>query len=222
MSKIIAVATQKGGAGKSTIACNLAVIYANMGKKTLLLDSDLQGSSMDFRAIRSEVENIKQFSATQILTPTINKDIQTFSNFDIIIIDVGGKNTKTFRSALVSADIVIIPIQPSPFDLWATEETLETISQIQQLKPLKAFLLLNMVVVGTSISTEVTDIINQYVEQYDVPLLSSQLSFRTGFKYSIAEGLGITEMPKSKNDKAIEEFESFFKELGDKNNEEEN
>ena len=117
--KVISVVNQKGGVGKSTIACNLAVNAVLDGKRTLLIDADPQGSSLSFRAIRG-ADDLKAVSITQ---PTIHKDIGDFENFDLVIIDAGGRDNTLFRSAVTAAakGMLLIPVLPSQYDIWAAE-----------------------------------------------------------------------------------------------------
>jgi len=119
--KVIVVANQKGGVGKSTIACNLAVAFAYWGAKVLLIDTDVQGSSVGFRAIREK----NDITAIAITKPTVHKDIRGFSNFDIVVVDAGGRDSAVFRSSIMAATygMLIIPTLPSVYDIWATEDT---------------------------------------------------------------------------------------------------
>jgi chromosome partitioning protein len=96
--KVITVANQKGGVGKSTIACNLAVCAAKDGKNTLIIDSEPPGSSMAFRASR-EVNDV---AAVAIAQKTIHHDVLKYSNFDLVIVDAGGRDNAIFRSAIAA------------------------------------------------------------------------------------------------------------------------
>ncbi|HYA13479.1 MAG TPA: AAA family ATPase, partial [Syntrophales bacterium] len=129
--KIITIGNQKGGVGKSTIACNLAVQAVTGDRRTLLIDADLEASSMDFRAIRAEKENLPQFSAVAIIKDTIHHDVRSFNDFDVALIDVGGFDGKVFRSAIMAADLFLIPVLPSLYDVWSTQETIEILKEIQ-------------------------------------------------------------------------------------------
>ncbi|MBP2667324.1 MAG: hypothetical protein H6Q76_2304, partial [Firmicutes bacterium] len=98
--KVIVVANQKGGVGKSTVSCNLGVAAVMEGKKTLIIDADPQGSSATFRTVRQS-DNLKVIS---IVKPTIHKDIPDFTSFDLVIVDSGGRDSAVFRSAIVAAE----------------------------------------------------------------------------------------------------------------------
>ncbi len=208
---VISIVNQKGGVGKSTIAVNLAVESTKNKKRVLLIDADKQASSISFRAIRSELD-LPQFTANQILTPTIHKDIQNYDNFDEIIIDVGAKDTKVFRSAIISSDIIIIPIQPSAIDFWSTEDTLKIISEVRMSLPnLKIYGLLNMVMPSTKIASEVKEHIKEFEKEYQMQFLDSQICARVSFKYAFNDGIGITE--QLKDQKAKKEMENLYKEI---------
>ena len=94
--KVVVVANQKGGVGKSTLACNLAVCAAKDGKKVMLIDADPQASTMTFR----ERRGAEDISAVSIVKPTLLQDVKNFSNFDLIFIDAGGRDNSLFRSAM--------------------------------------------------------------------------------------------------------------------------
>ena len=134
---VIVVANQKGGVGKSTISCNLGVASALSGHKTLIIDADPQGSSATFRAVR-EKDDLKVIS---IIKPTIHKDIQDFTSFDRVIVDAGGRDSAVFRSAILAAagGILIIPILPSQYDIWATEDTFNILRDARTYKDISAY-----------------------------------------------------------------------------------
>ena len=205
--KVIVVANQKGGVGKSTIACNLAVAFSLEGKKVLLIDTDIQESSLSFRAMRKE-DDIKAISITK---PTIHKDIESFNNFDIVIVDAGGRDSSVFRSAIMAASngLLIIPTLPSVYDVWATEDTLQVLQEARAFTDIPAYLLLNQVI-RARIVREVEESLEELSNQYDVGILKAKLFSRVVYRNSIKEGKGVMEMEDSK---AKEEVYALVEEI---------
>jgi len=121
---IVVVAGQKGGSGKTTIAVNL--VYEAMQKgKTLLVDSDPQGTSAKWIGWRKEqglpVPKLYQLTG-DLYDPLLDQN----ENYEYIIVDTGGVDSAEMRSALLSADILITPIRPGQFDI----ETLDKMNDI--------------------------------------------------------------------------------------------
>lgn len=214
MGKIISFANQKGGVGKTTIATNVAVMFERDDKKVLLVDADPQSSSMDFRSVRAENEEVPQFAATQILTPTLHNDLKRF-DFDFILVDVGGRDNKIFRSSILGSDIVIVPICPSQYDFWSSQQTFEFLQEAKLTKPdLKVYAMLNMVIPNTKIANEINDLITEYEREYEVKFFKSYLCSRVTYKYSVSKGLGVSEISgSSKDNKAIDEMTGFYNEI---------
>ncbi len=204
---VITVASTKGGVGKSTIAVNLAVEAARDGKRVLLVDSDIQGSSIGFRAAR-EKDDIKAMS---IITSTLHRDLGDFKNFDCIIVDVGGRDTGVFRSALLAADIVIVPVLPSQYDIWAAADNVENIRLARVVKEIKSFFLFNQVIQGTKISGEATAALEEIIGEDGIKLMESQLVSRVAYKNSISKGLGVSEYEP--NGKAAAEMHTLYEEI---------
>jgi len=204
---VITVASTKGGVGKSTIAVNLAVEAARDGKRVLLVDSDIQGSSIGFRAAR-EKDDIKAMS---IITSTLHRDLGDFKNFDCIIVDVGGRDTGVFRSALLAADIVIVPVLPSQYDIWAAADNVENIRLARVVKEIKSFFLFNQVIQGTKISGEATAALEEIIGDDGIKLMESQLVSRVAYKNSISKGLGVSEYEP--NGKAAAEMHTLYEEI---------
>ncbi len=207
---IITVGNTKGGTGKSTIATTLAALYAGKKKKTLLIDADVQGSSMFFSEARAE--DLPAFSTMANTTNKIHKAIASFDH-DVIIIDAGGRDSQPFRSALIASDLLIIPVTPSPIDLWSTEDVFKMLEELRTAKDIKAGILLNMVQPGVSITNDVLEILGEYADKYSLFLFMSMIYFRIGFKEAFAEGCSVTEMKGEKFVKAAAEINEFYKEV---------
>ncbi|MCP4654863.1 MAG: AAA family ATPase, partial [bacterium] len=127
--RVIAVASSKGGVGKSTIATNLAVETARAGLEVLLVDTDPQASSTLFAATRSE--DRPAFRSIQMTKPILHREIPKLSEpYDLAFLDTGGRETTTFRSALTAADLILVPVIPSAYDIWASEDVFTVIDEV--------------------------------------------------------------------------------------------
>jgi chromosome partitioning protein len=204
---VITIGNEKGGVGKSTIACNLSVEAISAGQKVLLIDADTQQSSMDFRAIRAENTALPQFNAVSITKNTIHKDVSSFQAFDLILIDAGGRDTAVFRSALLACDLFLIPVLPSQYDIWATQGTVEILEQAKSFKPIKAAFVLNQVITNTTVEKEALE----SLKNYGIDILITKLHSRVAFKKSIVDGKGVTEYESS--GKAAQEIKSLWEEM---------
>jgi chromosome partitioning protein len=192
--------------GKSTIAVNLAVAAALEGKRVMIVDADVQGSSMGFRGSR-ESDDIK---ATAITTPTLHKDLSAFQGFDLIFIDAGGRDSTVFRSAVMACDLIIIPVLPSVYDVWAAGDTINMVREASIYKPqIKSRLLLNQLMPNTIMARETLEELGKFKEE--ISLLDSRLHSRSAYKNSVMQGLGVMESePKGK---AASEVKALYAEV---------
>lgn len=114
---IISILNQKGGVGKTTLSIHISSTLALAGKKVLLIDADVQRSALDWASSRN---SDPIFSVVGISTNTIHKEIQLLKqNYDFIIIDGPPRVYDVVRSAIAASDVIIIPVQPSPYDVWS-------------------------------------------------------------------------------------------------------
>ena len=132
MTKIITIAQQKGGAGKSTIAAHIAVGLSQRGSKVLIIDTDPQGSIKNWHKIREENFG-KGYTGIHIADTSgwkVSSSITQYKNrVDFIIIDSPPHTEIEAKNAIRSADLVLIPLQASPTDLWATQSTIDCAKQ---------------------------------------------------------------------------------------------
>jgi chromosome partitioning protein len=204
--KIITVANSKGGSGKTTIATNLAVEFAHDGYKILLVDADPQGSSMNFRKVRKS-DDIK---AIAFIESTLDVDLQGF-DFDYIIVDVGGADTGVFRSAMLAADLVLIPTRPSQLDVWETKKTVDTLEKCRMRKDIVGRFVLNQVIPNTNINASTVEALTYFEDK--VPLSKNTLGMRVSFEECISFGQGVSEY-ESKG-KARYEIQGLYSEILD-------
>jgi chromosome partitioning protein len=210
MSKIIALLNQKGGSGKTTIATNLARALQLEEKKVLLIDSDPQGSARDWHTA-SEGEYLPVIGMDR---PTLDKDIQAADkSYEWLIIDGAPQISKLAAAAVKCADIVLIPTQPSPYDIWACEDLVDIIKARQQVtdgKPKAAF-----VISRTKKNTHASREVREVLEQYELPIFTSFTSDRIIYASSASTGQTVLDIEAkgeaAKEIKAIvEELKTFF------------
>lgn len=181
---VVSILNQKGGVGKTTIAVNLAAAFQKDGYKVLLVYSDPQGSTRDWHeANEGSVLPVVEIDRDA----TMEKDLVAVAgNYDLAIIDGAPQIAKLSTAAVKISDLVIIPCQPSPFDIWTTADLVEIIRARQQItdgSPKAAFLISRMMV-GTKLSNEVRDAL----KGYDLPVLKATTSQRVAYPTTAANG----------------------------------
>lgn len=218
----ISVINTKGGTGKSTIATNLATALAQEGKKVLLVDTDgRQQSSMSFAQIRADESKLANISAISLPYKTLFKDIRSYENFDFIVIDAGAGDGEVVRSAIFCGTygMVLIPVQPSGYDLWATQDTLELLQACRQIVDIdKAYIMLNRMPSNKQVKmvSDVKESVEELRKQYDVKMLSTEFVDRVAFKEAICIGRNVNEykeIEKEKSIKASLELSDLVKEI---------
>ncbi len=206
VSPIVVIGNEKGGTGKSTITANLAVQAKRDNLQVLVIDADTQQSLMDFRSLRAE-KDLPQFQAISITKNTIHKDAKTFIGLDLILIDAGGRDGTAFRSAIMAADWLFIPVLPSQYDIWAALNTIKILEEARTFKTIHARFIVNQVISNTRISQETL----QALQEFKIPVLDTKLYSRVSFKQSVGVGEGVTEYePKGK---AAGEIDSLWTEI---------
>ena len=204
--KVLAVAGEKGGTGKTTIAVNLAVEALSDGLKVLLIDADTQGSAFAFHETRAE-NGYPLFQVVMKPSKALHRQVKEFDGFDLVLIDAGGRDSTVFRSALVASDHVIIPIQPGQFDVWTLSHVFDLIEEAAAFKKIQAKVLLNMVISRARIVKDVIDAL----KEAQIPFFSTMIGLRVAFREAASLGAGVSEY--AKNSKAKEEIRSLWQEV---------
>ena len=205
---IIGVLNQKGGVGKTTLSINLAAAYATSGLRVLVVDADPQGSSLTWSSARA-AETPPLFPVIGMAKPTLHRDLpEVAKDYDITIIDGAPRVSELGRAAILASDIILMPVQPSPFDVWATEDIVGLIKEARVFKEnLKAVFAINRKIVNTAIGRDVLDAFTD--ESF--PVLKSQVCQRVIYAESAAQGLTVIEVAPS--GEAAREVKALAKEL---------
>ncbi len=203
---IISVQNQKGGVGKTTLAIHISHALCLLGYRVLLIDADPQGSARDWAASR---QNEPLFSVMGIDRPSIHKEIPLISpNYDHILIDGPPRVTDLARSAIVAADLVLVPVQPSPYDVWAAKEVIDLIEEASVFKEsLKSVFVVNRKIANTAIGRDV----NEALASYQIPVLKSHITQRVSFAESAGTGQTVLEIEP--NGQASQEIKAVVNEL---------
>ena len=210
---IVAVATEKGGVGKSTIAVNLAIYRAQQGHEVLLVDADPQGSVGEFVKIRDDENVLPMITCVAITGRSVSTEIRKLeSKYETIVIDTGGRDSAGLRSSLITANTLIVPFLPGQFDLWAVENMNKLIEDAIILNPdLRALALLNKCDSNPLIEMS-DDAIKYAKEQPNLHVLDVKFGYRITYRRSVAEGRAVNELDK-KDPKAIIEMDRLYKEV---------
>ncbi|MHC5855189.1 ParA family partition ATPase [Nostoc sp.] len=192
MPTVIAVLNQKGGSGKTTIATNLAHALKRDNYTVLLIDSDPQGSARDW----NEASGGNIIPVVGLDRETLAKDLQAISQgYDWIVIDGAPQIAKLSAAAVKAADLVLIPVQPSPYDIWACADLVDIIAARREVtngKPKAAFVI-SRAIKNTKLSGE----INQALSDYGLPVLKAGTTQRVVYPTTAAEGLTVFSDPSS-------------------------
>jgi chromosome partitioning protein len=183
---IVALLNQKGGVGKTTLATHVAGELAMRGQHVVLLDADPQGSSLDWTQRRSQQGLPRLFSAVGLARETLHQEAPELARrADHVIIDGPPRIAALARSALLAAERVLIPVQPSPYDLWASAEMVALIREAQVFRPaLRAAFVINRRVSTTVIGREA----RQALADQPLPALRAEVHQRIVFADSVAAG----------------------------------
>lgn len=210
---IVVVASEKRGTGKTTIATNLSVIRAQNGSDVLLIDADPRKSALDFATVREEESQQPEIICLALYGRGINAELRKLSTkFDDIIVDVGGGDITTFRSALLIADVLVVPFLSNQYDTWGAQKMDDVIGEAMKLnEKLRTITFLNKVDTYPKVGlTE--EVINFPIEFKNLTFCSAYIGCRIAFRRSVADGLAVTELSKE-DQKAITEIKQLYNEV---------
>lgn len=211
-AKIITVVNQKGGSGKTTVSMQLAGTIAYKKKKVLVVDADPQGTAIRWAASASDDST---FPAAVIglsnATEKVHREVKKFiEDYDFIIIDCPpAADSPIPQSALLIADLALVPILPSPLDIWATVGIKLVIENVMTInEELVARLILNQCQPKTTLTQETQEVL----AEFGIPLLKTQIQQRQVYRQSAVYGQTVHTFG-AKARPAITEIEQLTKEV---------
>lgn len=203
---ILGILNQKGGVGKTTLSISISHELARRNNKVLVVDSDPQQSSLSWSEVR---EDRPPFDVIGFAKKSLHRDLPTIaSSYDCVVIDGPPRVTELARSCIMASDIIIVPCTPSPYDIWASEETVNLIDESQIYKAkLKSAFVINRKIINTAIGRDVSDALTGL----KISVLKSHICQRIIFAESAASGMTIFDMDPQ--GKAAQEIKNLVDEI---------
>lgn len=202
---VISILNPKGGCGKTTLSTNLARGLYETGKRVLIVDSDPQGSARDWHAADEDnpLPLVALDRANNIKTLT-----SMVHSYDFIVIDGAAKLEDMIAAAIKISDFILIPVQPSPYDIWAASDLVELIKarrEVTEGKPEAAFIVTRKIE-GTKLGEDV----RAALDEYGLPVLQSAITQRQIYPQTASDGRTVFD---GDNMKARQEVEAMISEL---------
>ncbi len=204
---ILAIGNIKGGVGKTTLAINIAISRAASNGDVLLIDGDEQRTALTFTNLRAEKIGAPGYTVVGLQGNELRTQVRQLSNkYDDIVIDVGGRNTSSLRAALTIAEVLLIPVQPRSFDIWAVDQMAELIKEAREINSFRAIVVLNAADAQGQDNQEAFRAI-QEIE--GIEILDVIIGRRKAFPNAAASGRSVFEyVPKDM--KAVDELSALI------------
>jgi len=185
---ITAFLNQKGGVGKTTLSYSFATALAQAGHKVLLVDADPQHGAITWQSHR---EAPPLFPIVGLPTDKLHREMTAHAaNYDHLIIDAPPQVSSIARSIILAADLILIPVQPSPHDIWSAADIVRLIEEARAFKEnLKTAFIVNRKITNTALGRDVFTAL----ENYPFPVLSTTIGQRVAFAESAALGASVLE-----------------------------
>jgi chromosome partitioning protein len=203
----------KGGAGKTTIAVNVASWIAGKGRDVLLIDTDRQESASLWAAVRASNGIMPTLACVAAYGEGVTRTVRDLAGrYDDVVIDAGGHDSVELRAAMLACDTFLIPAVPGVFDYFAVPKLAEVIAAALPFnRAMKSFVVLNRIPTNRRCADEQE--MREALERLEgVRVCNALLRHRKAFYASTAYGLGVCE-GKDRDQKAVSEFELLMKEI---------
>ena len=203
---IVTVGNTKGGVGKTTLATQLALARALVGRDVLVVDGDRQGSAQTAVAIRTEADRKPGLTCVHypdgaVLRAQVQRQA---GKYDDVVIDAGGRDSTALRAALAISDVVIVPFLPRSVDVWALSDIAELVDEANSVRDgLWAYAVLNAADPG--VSNDNTDAAAALADFPQFTLLDAPIRRRKAFANAVGLGLSVDEL-SPRDSKACEEL----------------
>ena len=210
---IVLFGGEKGGAGKTTLATNIAAIRTAKIGDLLLVDTDRQSTASFWCSMREDHGVLPRVASIQKYDKTLRSEVKELKKkYQDIIIDAGGRDSPELRSALLVADIAIFPLRPSQFDLWTMSRLNTLVEQALDINEnLKAFVVINQASPNPAVK-EVEEA-KEFISEFKyINLFDSIICERISYRRAAIEGRGVSEY-KPEDGKAIEEVSNLYNEI---------
>lgn len=186
---ILSILNQKGGVGKTTLAVHVATAVARQGARVLLVDADPQGSALDWSAMRV---SDPLFPVIGLPKAILHRELPKLAaDYDHVVIDGPPRVYDVARSAIMASDFVVIPVQPSPYDVWAAKEIVDLLNEASTFKEsLRSAFVINRKIVNTAIGRDVAEAL----AGYPVRVLNTAIGQRVAFAESAGQGSTVLDL----------------------------
>lgn len=205
---VVGILNPKGGTGKTTLAVNLARALQADGWVVLVLDTDPQGTAQDWQAAQADESDMPAVVGVTEAN-ALQRELRRLSSaYDAVVIDGSAKVQGMTGATVAVSDVVLIPVRPSPADLWGVADLVDVIRTRQNAagSPAAAFVVSQQIV-----RTNLADVVQSALEEYELPVFEARTAQRVAYAESLIDGS--TVLDDAPDSKAANEVKAIKDEL---------